>query len=60
MNTVAQSTIDMNNCTDVLYSDGITDQKHTLVIHASDKYYLKGENREDVMGFVMLLNYIFK
>merc|ERR1712183_570788 len=42
----------MNTCTDVLYSDDITDQKHTLVIHTSEKYYLKGECREDIMGWM--------
>uniref|UniRef100_H2YF78 PH domain-containing protein n=1 Tax=Ciona savignyi TaxID=51511 RepID=H2YF78_CIOSA len=52
MSTVAQGTIDMNKCNDVIYSDAITDQKHSLCITLTEmKYYVRGESKEDIMGW---------
>ncbi|XP_076807859.1 uncharacterized protein LOC143451296 isoform X3 [Clavelina lepadiformis] len=50
--TVAQGTIDMNHCSEVMYADSITDQKYSLCICLPDqKWFMRGENREDIMGW---------
>uniref|UniRef100_H2XRQ8 PH domain-containing protein n=1 Tax=Ciona intestinalis TaxID=7719 RepID=H2XRQ8_CIOIN len=52
MSTVAQGTLDMNKCTDVIYADSITDQKHSLCITLPDlRYFIRGESKEDIMGW---------
>jgi len=54
-NTVAQGTIDMNLCNDVVYAESVTDQKHSLGIFTSkERFFVRGENKEDIMGYELL------
>ena len=59
MNTVPQGTIDMNQSTDVVYADQLTGQKHAVCVMLTDQqFYMRGENREDIMGYAY--HFIFK
>ncbi|XP_039255306.2 uncharacterized protein LOC120332174 [Styela clava] len=46
-NTLAQGTINMNQCSDVVHSEVITGQKYSIGIYTTDmKYFIRSENRE--------------